>query len=150
MYFTNSLLVAVTNWGNMNYTTNTTVYHSTDPGGIFQTTIGAGSHYLANGSTNRNAGTAVNLALLLELRKKTTYPPVELATNFTANTILSPQAARDTSPWDLGFHYDPIDFTISSAVLSNATLVLTNGVVLGTRPGTNPNPGFSTCAAAAN
>jgi hypothetical protein len=104
-------------------------------------TVGAGAHYLT--ATNfRNAGTVASFALSLALKKKTTYPPVEITTNFTANTTLSPQAPLDTNYFDLGFHYDPIDFTISSAVLSNATLTLTNGVVLGTRPGTHSNPGI--------
>jgi len=100
--------------------------NSTNP---FQT-VGAGAHYLA--TTNfRDKGTVViTIGLRFELQKKTTYPPVEITTNFTANTTLAPQAARDTNDWDLGFHYDPLDFVVGGRPLS-ADLTLTNGVALG-------------------
>jgi hypothetical protein len=95
-------------------------------------TVGAGAHYLS-ANTFRDAGTTnLNAELLAALRKKTTYPPVEITTNFTANTTLSPQAARDTDLPDLGFHFSPLDFVVSGRTLTNSTLTLTNGVVLGT------------------
>ena len=49
LHLTNSLLVVVTNWGDIPYSTatNKVVYYATNPGGIFQT-VGAGAHYLAN------------------------------------------------------------------------------------------------------
>lgn len=97
LYLTNSLLVAVTNWGNMTYTTNTIVRYATDPGGIFQT-VGAGAYYLVDGSTNRNVGTTnINADLLAALRQKTTYPPVLLSNvTLTASTNLLPQVALET------------------------------------------------------
>ena len=132
LYLTNSLLVAVSNWGNMTYTTNTTVRYATDPGGIFQT-VGAGAFYLANNSTNRNAGTTnLNTDLVAALRQKTTYPLVLLSNvTLTASTNLLPQVARDTDTPDLGFHYYPLDFIVAQCVVTNATLTLSNGVALG-------------------
>jgi hypothetical protein len=150
VYLTNSILANLAALGDAdafdgshNGFYNSLVFGSswlTNTSNPFQT-VGVGAHYLS--ATNfRDAGTPVGPALLVALPKKTAYPPVELTTNFTGDTTLTLQAPRDTSPFDLGFHYDPIDFTISSAVLSNATLILTNGVVLGTRPGANANPGI--------
>jgi alpha-tubulin suppressor-like RCC1 family protein len=130
---TNCLLVGVTNWGSeFTFTTNSTVYYATDVSGVFQT-VGSSSHYLIAGSTNRDAGTTnLNAELLAALRKKTTYPPVEITTNFTGNTTLLPQAARDTDTPDLGWHSEALDFVVSGRTLTNSTLTLTNGVVLGT------------------
>ena len=127
---TNSLLTAVTNLGYGVTLVNSVTNASGN--GIYQT-VGAGSYYLAAGSTNRNAGTPnLNPALLSDLSRRTTYPPVEISTNFTANTTLGPQAQRDTDTPDLGYHYDPLDYVVSGRTLTNATLTLTNGVALGT------------------
>jgi hypothetical protein len=93
--------------------------------------VGAGSYYLANGSVYRNAGTAnIDPVLLADLQTMTTYPPVVvpagwLATNYT----FFPQAQRDTDTPDLGYHYDPLDFSISIAI-SNATVSVLPGTVL--------------------
>ncbi len=138
---TNSILTAVTNLG-----TNVSLYYCTtnsSGNGIYQTG-GAASYYLVSISTNRDSGTTnISASLLADLKKKTTYPPVGITTNINANTTLSPQAQRDSdSQPDRGFHYDPLDFVISAVTLTNATLTLTNGVVLGTWPGSNANPGI--------
>jgi hypothetical protein len=99
--------------------------------GVYQA-VGAASYYLADGSTNRNAGTT-NLApsLLGDLKKRTTYPPIVLTNDITTDTTLSPQAQRDTDIPDLGYHYDPLDYALGTIVLRTNTLVLTNGVALG-------------------
>jgi hypothetical protein len=98
--------------------------------GIYQS-VGAGSYYLANGSTNRDAGTAnIDPVLLADLQTLTTYPPVvEPSGWFTKNYTFFPQAQRDTDTVDLGYHYDPIDFAIDIAV-SNATVTVLPGTVL--------------------
>ena len=126
---TNCLLVAVTNKGA--FTGNSVSIASTTTG-IFQV-VGAGAHYLAAGSTNRNAGTTgINPALLAALRKMTTYPPVIYSNiTYSVATNFSPQAQRDTnnSP-ALGYHYDPIDYIADLVTITNVTLTVTNGAVI--------------------
>jgi hypothetical protein len=124
---TNSVLTAVA------AVTNVTLYNSAQlstGSGVYQT-VGAASYYLADCSTNRNAGTT-NIApgLLADLRKRTTYPPIVLTNNITTDTTLSPQAQRNSGVPDLGYAYDPLDYAISGLTLTN-TLLLTNGVALG-------------------
>ena len=54
-----------------------------------------------------------------------------LSNTFTVSTNLSPVVPRDTNAApDLGYHYPPIDYLSSYCVVSNCTLLLTNGVVL--------------------
>jgi len=125
---TNCLLVSVTNVGS--FASNSVILIS-NATGVFQT-AGAGRHYLATGSTNRNAGTTnINPTLMAALQKMTTFPPVvysnitiSVATNFT------PQAQRDTDTPDLGYHYDPIDYIADALSISNAVLTVTNGAVI--------------------
>jgi len=129
-WLTNSIFTGVTNLGSLNayYSCVTNVSSA----GFYQT-VGAGSYYLADASTNRNAGdTRLNSTLLNDLKKKTTYPPIERTADFTTDTTLVPQAQRDTDTPDVGFHYDPLDYVVSGRVLTNSTLTLTNGVALGT------------------
>ena len=98
---------------------------------IFQT-VGAGYHYLAQHSVYRNAGaTNINPALAADLKKRTTYPPLDLTNDFTVSTTLAPQAQRDTDTPDLGYHYDPLDYCWTTLNLTNATVTLTNGVAVG-------------------
>ena len=102
--------------------------------GVYQT-VGAASYYLADGSTNRNAGTTnINPTLLSDLAKRTTYPPIILTNKITTDTTLSPQAQRDTDIPDLGYEYDPLDYAMPSVTVTN-TLVLTNGVAIGSYGG---------------
>jgi hypothetical protein len=110
--------------------------------------VGAGNYYLATNSTCRGAGTTnINPQLLAELAKKTTYPPIVYndGTVFTTNTTLNPQAERDNNlPPDLGYHYDPIDYVVADATVSNnVTFVLTDGTVLGWYHGNSYGPGLS-------
>jgi Bacterial Ig domain len=128
LFLTNCLLVAVTNSGS--YSGNT-VSNVTSPSGVFQA-VGAGFHYLANDNYRNRGTTTINGALLLDLKKKTTYPPLVLTNTYNYCVILNPQAQRDTDTPDLGFHYDPIDYAINTLTMTNATLVLTNGVALAT------------------
>jgi hypothetical protein len=67
--------------------------------------------------------------MLASLKTRTTYPPVILTNTITSNTILSPQAQRDTDIPDLGYHYDALDYFVS-CIVSNAAVTLTNGVAL--------------------
>jgi hypothetical protein len=79
--------------------------------------------FLTNGTTN------INPALLAQLQMKTTQAPAYLASIFTTNTTLSPVVQRDTTGLALEYHYDPIDY-FGACTVTNATLLLTNGVVL--------------------
>jgi hypothetical protein len=103
----------------------------TSGSGVFQT-VGAAGYYLADSSTNRNAGTT-NLApgLLADLKKRTTYPPFLLTSSPTNDTTLSAQAARETGIPDLGYAYDPLDWAVKGVTVTH-TLLLTNGVAVGT------------------
>lgn len=94
--------------------------------------VGAGNYYLTNSSPFRNVGTTnIDISLLGNIKQKTTYPPI-LYSNVTVsiNTTLNPQAQRDTDTPDLGFHYDPIDYLVDQFTITNATLILTNGVAI--------------------
>ncbi len=125
---TNCLLVAVTNAGSFS---SNSVYSVASPSGIFQS-IGAGTHYLAANSPYRNVGTTnINPILLAQLTNRTTYPPLLQTNTFNIATTLEPQIQRESggAP-DAGYHYDAMDY-LSSCVVSNAVLILTNGVVLG-------------------
>lgn len=143
---TNSLFISVTNlsgWPGITGAYNST---SSSDAGIFQT-VGAGAHYLAASSPYRNAGTAnIDPTLLADLQTKTTQPP---PTIYAATTLsggppidFSPQAPRDTDTPDLGYHYDPIDYAFGGVLLSNLTLIVNPGTVIGTF-GTNSNYGLS-------
>lgn len=106
--------------GTTTFTNNTTPFQ----------TAGAGNYYLANGSSFQNAGTPnIDMTLLADLKKRTTYPPLILTNTITINTILTPQAQRDTDTPDLGYHYDPLDYFVS-CIVSNAAVTLANGVAL--------------------
>ncbi len=97
--------------------------------GIYQT-VGAASHYLADNSPYRGAGTTnLTAATLAYLSQRTTYPPLILGA-ITNNTTLWPQAERNFGVPDLGYHYDPLDYCLNGVALTN-TLLLTNGVALG-------------------
>ncbi len=141
--FTNSLLTAVTNLSpavNTNLVFYNCVTNSSSAG--FYQTVGAGSYYLVDNSTNRNAGTTnIMASLLTDIRKRTTYPPLELSTNFSANTTLSPLVQRDTDTPDLGFHYDPLDYVATARVVTNV-LTLTNGIAVGVY-GSSSSYGFT-------
>ncbi len=126
---TNCLIISVTN--NLLYEG---AYNATnlDDTGVFQT-VGAGTHYLANGSPYRDAGTNnITPSLLSALKKQTTYPPVVI--NSTTNSlVLTPQAQRDIDVPDLGYHYNPLDFVLSSVSITNISIIATQGVAIGIR-----------------
>jgi RHS repeat-associated protein len=125
---TNSLFVNVTNLG----WSLTGAYNATNSSSAVFQTVGAGAHYLAQDSPYRNVGTT-NIAstLLSDLRMKTTYPPILLASSITNNLTLQPQGIADTDPQPaLGYHYDLLDYVLTNVPLS-ASLTLTGGVTAG-------------------
>ncbi len=139
--FTNSILsgvgYGVTNGVTLGGDHNGFVSTTTFGTGVTSTTASpyqwtwAGFYYLTNTTTFITNGTTnVNPALLAQLQMKTIQVPTTLpGSAFTNDMTLSPVAQRDTTGLALGFHYDPIDY-IGACSVSNATLLLTNGVVL--------------------
>jgi hypothetical protein len=126
---TNSILTSVTNIG-ADMTLRTCTTNSSSAG--FYQTIGAASYYLAESSTNRNAGlTNITSSLANAFKSLTTYPPILLTNAISSDTLLTPQAQRDTDIPDIGYHYVPLDYVANGRVITN-TLFLTNGVALGT------------------
>ncbi|HPC62901.1 MAG TPA: hypothetical protein PKX23_19730, partial [Verrucomicrobiota bacterium] len=102
-------------------------------------TQGAGWYYLAPGSGFQNAGTLeVDNALLQTLRRGTTARPPAWSNLTVASALtLAPAVARDTDAPDLGYHYPPLDLLVTGPVtVTNASLALTNGVVVGGGDGT--------------
>lgn len=127
LLLTNSLIISVTNGTSYS---GTGVYESLSDSGIFQA-VGSGARYLASQSPHRNSGvTSINSTLLSDLTKRTTYPPIVLTSDIVVDTILNPQAGRDTDVPDLGYHYDPLDWAWSGKKLTNVTLTLGNGVAV--------------------
>lgn len=99
-------------------------------------TVGAGSKYLAD-NTYRNVGTiAIDPALLADLRKRTTYPPTLITTDFTTPKTLGPTTIADvdvpnlTDDVDAGYHYDILHYAWSERTLTSK-LLLVNGVAIG-------------------
>ncbi len=127
-WLTNCLIICVTN--NVSYT-GVGVVSNLNDSSFFQT-VGSGAAYLAAGSTNRNSGTTnINPDLLIQLKQRTTYPPILLTNNITNDTVLTIQAQRDQDSPDLGYHYDPLDFVVSQIAVTNAALTLEPGTALG-------------------
>ena len=75
------------------------------------------------------ATTNINATLLSAIETKTTMPPLVLS-NPTANTTLFPQALPDSSsPPDLGYHYEILDYAWSNLTVSSGiSLTPSNGV----------------------
>ncbi len=147
---TNCILANVTNlFSGVFYTTSANYngfYNTAEWGSNPVTTnfypfqaVGGGSYYLASGCSFFNAGTTnISLTLLANLRTRTTHPPLICSNStFPVNTILSPQAQRDTdSSPDLGYHYDPLDYLCSQMSVAQYSygtpgVTLTNGVAVG-------------------
>jgi hypothetical protein len=137
LFVTNSLLVAVTN-----ITSFTGAYNGTnsDPTLALQA-LGACSNYLASGSAYRNAGTTnIEATLRSSLKRLTTYPPIvagHLVILANTNLVLSLQAGRDTDTPDLGWHASPIDYVFGGTYLTNSTITLNPGTVVGLYSPTN-------------
>lgn len=127
--FTNCLFVSVTNWGN----SFTSVNNATNASGsgVFQR-VGGGEHYLATNSVYRNVGTTnIDATLLASLRTKTTYPPIaHTNVTFSVPTTFGPQAQRDTDIPDLGYHYEPLDYSLGGCAASS-NLTFTAGTAVG-------------------
>jgi hypothetical protein len=143
---TNCLILAVTNEVSYN---GASVYTNQNDAGVFST-FGNGGHYLPADSPHRGVGVAVTPSLATALKQKTSWPPTILKTNgfFSTNLTLSLQAPRGTNAsLDRGYYYDPLDWIVGNAILTNGTLTLPAGMVLGViNPGGSPGLTLSTGA----
>ncbi|HEV2330541.1 MAG TPA: immunoglobulin domain-containing protein [Verrucomicrobiae bacterium] len=105
----------------------------------FQTN-GAGSYYLATGSTLHQTGTTnISPYLLNEFRNKTTYAPIALPEfmSLSGNLTLSPQAPRYTNGLpDEGYYYDSLDYTVAG-MTNFGTITVLPGTVIGFRQDLN-------------
>lgn len=126
---TNSLLVAVSNVGNV-VVNQSHCRWAASSNEVFRT-VGAGGFYLA-GHRWRNAGTTnIDPVLAAELKRSTTYAPIVLSGLITAPSRLDPQAGLDSDLPDLGYHYPPIDYAVGSLTITNAgKLTLGAGVAV--------------------
>ena len=127
---TNSLLVSVTNWGAGFTSVNNATNSSSSA--VFQT-VGAGSHYLASGSTYRGAGTAnVDTNMLATFRQKTTWPPtVYSSLTLSTAAYYSAIVSRDNNAVpDLGYHYDVLD-CVFGGVTSYSNMTFNAGMAVG-------------------
>lgn len=125
LYLTNSLTCNITNDNGAHVISNSVQYVDSSQ----FTKIGGGYHYLPWSSSLRDSGTTnISSEMRALLNKMTTYPPTALTNDFDVDTVLSPFAMRDTDLPDLGYHYPPVDYIWGDLTVTNATLLLTNGV----------------------
>ncbi len=112
------------------------VFPSTS-GNPFQTT-GLGGHYLRPDSELRQRGTtAINGALLNDLKQRTTQAPVIFAYPAWLNIdmVFFPQVARYVSGApDLGFAYDPLDYVVADLAVYQTRLQVSPGTAIGVWP----------------
>jgi hypothetical protein len=138
----NTLLISCTN--NVLYEFEPTVVNQLSDAGVFQTS-GLGHHYLAANSPYRAAGTPIiNAALLTELKQTTTWPPLLKSGTLAQNTIWGPAVTRNTTTTtppapDIGYAYAVMDYLaqdllVEGAIGSPATLLVTNGAIVGVDP----------------
>ncbi|MGA2870755.1 MAG: hypothetical protein ABSF34_16530, partial [Verrucomicrobiota bacterium] len=96
-------------------------------------TVGGGEYYLTNGCDFHNVGTTnIDPVLLANLATQTTHPPIAYTNvTFSSATTFSPQAQRDnTGIPDLGYHYDPIDYSFGGC-FADANFTFTPGTAVG-------------------
>jgi alpha-tubulin suppressor-like RCC1 family protein len=128
LHLTNSLLVATS--AGSSYAGSNNFTNSSES--VF-TNVGAGAHYLVDGTYRGQGTTNIDTNLLADLRNMTTYPPTVLTNNFSGPTNLAPttNVLRDNSgTLDVGYHYVPLDYCWSG-LTDNYALTLSNGVAIG-------------------
>jgi hypothetical protein len=128
LHLRNSLLVALARPGGYSGDHNTALPSGS---GVFQT-AGAGTHYLGSESPLREAGAAdLPADLLAELQSRTTEAPVESSEPITAATVWQPRTRRRPTAPDLGYHYPILDYLCAELTVTNTSLTLSGGVVVG-------------------
>jgi hypothetical protein len=128
----NSLLISVSNASSV-FTGGSDVKVAASDTGIF-TSVGGAAHYLSD-DTYRSPGattTNINPSLAAALKRRTTYPPVVLSSPISVSTNFGFLAKRDDDGnFDGGYHYDALDMVAYQVDVTNATVRLLPGVVLG-------------------
>jgi len=129
IFLTNTVLITVSSnvfWSGVNVQTNLS------DSGVFQS-LGSGNYYLPQQSAYRDAGTTnVSEDLLSALRTSlTTDPPSILSNAISQDLVLGPIVPKDFGAPDLGYHYPCLDYICYNIDITNATVTLTNGVVIG-------------------
>jgi len=156
---TNSILANVTNLvsGSVTLTGNYNgFYNSPQFGNVpwssssfpFQS-AGAGSYYLNAGSPFLGVATpSTEATTLSDLRQMTVFPPVVTANCYLPGSVtLFPQAERNSGSLHLGWHYPPIDYLYHQVAVTNATVTVLPGTVIGVY-GTSSDYGLGLFAAA--
>lgn len=112
---------------------------STSP---FQTS-GYGTYYLADNCPFHAAGTTLDSSLVLG---KTTHPPLALPTCavWSGELELLPQAPRYSGGQpDLGYHYDPVDYTVAWVTSEAASITVAPGTAIAFSNLEDPNIGYT-------
>ncbi len=140
----NQLTALAQNWGGSSFAITNSIFCNvgsipsitsannvtTNNEAVFEQT-GAGEHYLPVSSPLRDAGTTlINPSLAADLKRFTTYSPVVLNADVATNTTLSRAVSRDVDTPDIGYHYPAIDYLFGNLNVTNALLLLTNGVAV--------------------
>ncbi len=108
-----------------------------NPDGTNFQAANAGLYYLAANSPLHHAGTTnISPALLNELPRKTTYPPVSLPLLLTLSgeLTLAPQVPRyTTGAPDIGYHYEALDYTVARLLSLGGRITVQPDTVIGFR-----------------
>src|SRR5207244_3211864 len=59
------------------------------------------------------------------------------ATMGNTNLLLFPQAGRDLTNPDIGYHYEPMDYVFGNDFFTNSTITITNGAAVGVFAGSS-------------
>lgn len=105
----------------------------TSSGSPFTGSVGGGAYYLNSASGFQNVGTSTGLptGLTNALALRTTYAPLNISGTISQSTLWTTNVPRDNSgTWNLGFHYDPLDYLATNVILAG-TLSWSNGVAVG-------------------
>jgi hypothetical protein len=127
--FTNSLFSQITSNG---LVPTTNWYSATDDSATVFKTVGASSHYLADDSPYRGAGTLeIPEWLGTNLAQRTTFAPMIWTDTITEDTTFEPVVQRGSETGDIGYHFPALDYLINTLVVTNAELTVMPGVALG-------------------
>lgn len=108
--------------------------------------VGTGCHYLDPSSGFIDAGTmnGIPASLQADLARRTTYPPYVVAQDtLTWDPWYGQYAQRDLYVFDLGYHYDPLDYALGGVTASGTTVTVQPGTAIATFATNNAGFGLS-------